>query len=142
MAPQREYVFGTLPQWYQIDGKNRKAVVEVFAEGPFRHTFAQFSVCCRNHSHIDADNIWPAKTLYLAFLKKAQELCLHAQWKLANFVKEKGSAVRGLDAPHPRLKGTGKRAARVAKQFRLRSASGIAAQLTVTKGWLWRGLKR
>ena len=77
----------------------------------------------------------PPTGIDFAFLQHAQQLDLHVEAQLADFVEEQRAAIGFLELAQMLVGGAGERALLVAEQDRFdRGSPGIAPQLTVTNG--------
>src|SRR5215813_8046028 len=75
-----------------------QAVVKVFAETSLRDHLFEIGVCRRDDSYFDLCRPLFAEWLYLALLQESQELWLHVQREIADFVEKERAA--GCGANH------------------------------------------
>ena len=114
---------------------------EVLAEFAFAHQLFQIAVRGDDHAHVHRDGLVAADALHLALFQHAQQLGLHGERHVADFVEEERAA-RCACSNLPMWRD----AAPVNEPFSWPkssdsiSSAGTAAQLRVTNGPLRRGL--
>ena len=99
----------------KFDRKHGHAVIQILPEHFLLHLIEQSHVGGANHPHIHAKNIRASQALHFSVLQKPQQLGLHRQRKIADFVQEQSSPVSVVDAPDAGLHRAGEGAARVSK---------------------------
>ncbi|MDT4845116.1 hypothetical protein FQZ97_790940 [compost metagenome] len=127
LVHQQRYIFDTLAQRRHFDGEHIQAVIQIFAEAALLDHPFQVLVGRRDDSHIGALRLVATDTLEGALLQYAQQLDLHRQWHIANFIEEQGTAVGQLEAPGAAGDGAGKRALLMAEQLAFQQLGGNRA---------------
>src|SRR5207302_11007621 len=119
MLDQRWDILAALAQRRQPQGEHVDAVEQVGAElaGPDQRF--KVAVRGRQHANIHRNAAVAAHALDLAFLEHAQELRLHRERHIADFVEEERAAVRLLELPQVPRESAGERALFVAKKLGL-----------------------
>jgi len=111
-----------------------QAEIEVLAESAVAICGFQVAVGCRDDAYVDADLIVLPTGRISFSCKTAEELGLHFEGQLADFVKEDSAAIRGLEQPGFCFSGAGKRAFLVAEELASISVGTREPQSTATKG--------
>src|SRR4029077_2569109 len=101
MAHQRIDVFGALAQRRQCDRKDVQPEEEVFAEAAAGDVGAQVAIGSGEDARVRAQRLAPADTLEFPFLDDAQQLGLHLERQLADFVEQYRAALRDLETAAP-----------------------------------------
>ena len=117
LAHQQRNVLDALAQRCHLDGEDVEAVVQVLAEAALLDHLLEVLVGGRDDAHIGALGLIAADSLEGALLQHAQQLDLHRQRHIADFIEEQRAPVGQLEAPRPAGDGTGERALLVAEQF-------------------------
>ena len=112
-----------------MDGNNAQAIEQVFAELSGGDGFVQVLVRGGDHAHINFRFLIRADRPDLALLEHAEQLHLHRQAHVSNFVQEERPAVRPSEQPLAVLVRPGEGALDVAEQLgfqkRFRKGSAI-----------------
>ncbi len=101
------------------DDVNCEAIVKVFSESSFINHFLKITVGSCYDSCIDVDGLCAADADDLTFFENTEELGLHAERQLADFIKEKSTSVYGLKEAFFPLPSSGECAFFMSEQFRL-----------------------
>ncbi len=96
-----------------------QAIEKIAAEAPSGDFGAQIAVGRRDDGDVDSLRLQGADALHFAVFERAQQLGLHRQGQLADFVEEQRAALCGLEHSRLRLDRAGERAAHVAEQLAL-----------------------
>lgn len=80
-----------IPQGGRLDGEHIEAVVEIFAKCLGADHGFQIPVGRRDHPHICLDGLAAPDPVELALLQHPQQLDLHRQRHIADFVEEEGA---------------------------------------------------
>ena len=115
VVDQRKDVARALAQCGQLHRGDIEAVVEVEPKVPGLYRLLQVDVGGGDQAHVHRNGFARAQPHHLALLQHAQQLDLHRQRQIADFVKEQRAAVGGFEPAGPSLLGTGKRASFVAE---------------------------
>ena len=124
VAHQGGDVFSALPQGWRGERQHIEPVIQVFPESAGLDLLFQVFVGGRHHTNIDLDRLATAHGLDHPFLDGPQQLDLHVQRQVADFVQEEGAAMGQLEAADPVGHRTGEGAALVAKEFALNQFPG------------------
>ena len=114
---QQRNVFDTLAQRGHLDREYIQTVIQVFTERTDLDHVLEILVRRCNDSHIDALGFVAADPLEGALLQHTQQLNLHRQRHVADFVEEQGAAIGQLKAPGTTGDRPGKRALLMTEQF-------------------------
>ena len=114
---QQRDILHALAQRGHLDWENVEAVVQVFAEAAHLDHAFEVLVGGRDDAHIDALGLVAAHAFEGTFLQHTQQLDLHRQRHIADFIKEQGAAVGQLETPGTAGDRPGKGALLVAEQF-------------------------
>src|SRR5262249_11452937 len=106
-----------LAQWRQINLHYIQAVVEVFAEFIGGDSLSQIAMRGGDQTHIDFYRFGSSDPLETPFLKDAEQLGLHRQGNLGNFVEQNRAVVGKFEAALALSNGPRIRALFVAEQF-------------------------
>src|ERR1039457_4166213 len=117
-------VRATLAQRRHDDGKHVETVIQIRAERAGADCLLQIAVGGGNHANVDLGLLGAAHALELAALQNSQELRLHFQGKISNFVQEDCRAGGKLESALLAGHRTGEGALLVAEQFGLDDAGG------------------
>ena len=120
MRHQAADVLAPLAQRGQPDGDDVEPVKQIAAKAAVGHLGFQVAVGGHHNAHVDLDFALAAQPYHGAFLQGAQELGLHGQRQVTNFVQKNGALVRLLKPAGPLGGGAGERPALVAKQLGLK----------------------
>ncbi len=101
-----------------------EAVVEVSAEIAIAYFCCQVAVGGCYQAHIHPVFAVRAQALQLAALQHAQQLGLHRQWQLTDFVEEQGAAIGQFELAAALAMGTGEGTAHMAEQFAFHQGIG------------------
>src|SRR5258707_850512 len=118
MLGQQADVLFAFTQGRQLEWKNRQAIVEVLAKLLGLHQVKQANVGCTHYADIHPVDVRTAQPLHFPVLQEAQQLRLHAQGKLADFVEKQRAPLSYMNSPQARLKCSCKRSSRMTEQFR------------------------
>ena len=119
MRCKRQDVVAPKPQRLENDGHYIEPVVEVFAEKPVRNLRNKIAMRRR-----DDPDIYPLRSTANrrdhAFLNSPQDLGLHRQVHVTDFIEKKRTAVRVAEHAAALLDGSGERSPDVTEQFALK----------------------
>ena len=76
-----------------MHGHHVQAIIEVFAKSAQAHRFFQVSVSGGHKTNVDGDGLDAAHTHEFPFLDHPQELGLHRERHVTDFIKKEGAAV-------------------------------------------------
>ena len=131
---QQRDVFDALAQRRHFNREDVEAVVQVFAEGAdFNHAFEVF-VGRGNDAHVGALGFVAAHTFKGALLQHAQQLDLHGQRHVADFIQEQRAAVGQFKTPGAAGDGAGECALLMAEQFAFEQLGGNRPAVNGHKG--------
>src|SRR5205085_8335092 len=68
-----------------------QTVIKVFTKTTLRHHVFQISIGRSDDANVDLDRSLLAEWLNLTFLQESQELRLHVEWQIADFIQEQRS---------------------------------------------------
>lgn len=112
------YVPLALPQGWDLDGHHVEPIVEILTEGLFTDHLQQVPVGGGHDTHIHRNGTDATDTLDLSLLKDPQEVDLHVQGQVTDFIQEDGALVGAFKDPHfSRFVGPGKGPALVAEEL-------------------------
>src|SRR5579872_7101992 len=86
-------IFEAFAQRWKIQREDVNAVKQVAAEGVLLDEIFEIAVRCHDDTHIDLNRLVAANPFNLAFFEHAQELRLHRDGHVADFVEEERSTV-------------------------------------------------
>jgi hypothetical protein len=112
-----------------------QAVVEVFAEAATGQEHVEVGVGGGDDADIDPDRVGLANRVNLARLQEAQQLGLHVERRLSNFVEEQRAASGRPDDAREVLEGAGEGSAPVAEQLRVEHLLGRRAAVERKEGF-------
>ena len=112
-------IFAPLTQRRDINRENIDAIVEVVAKSAVGHHRPEVAVCRRNYADVNADLVSTTDPPDLSFLQGTQELCLHGNVKLGNFVEKERAPVRDLEKALLLGVGAGELTLLMSEEFRL-----------------------
>ena len=135
-------VLAALAERRHADREDVEPVVEVLAEAALLDEVDEAPVGRRDQAEVDADRLPRADRVDLAVLQRAEQLDLRVGRQFADLVEEERALVRLAEFAGVLVGGAGEGALLVAEEDRSRrGSSGIAPQLTVTKGLALRSLE-
>ena len=91
--------------------------IQILAKLAFGDALFEVRVGGGDHPHIDALRAVFPNRHDLALLEEAQQLRLHVEWEVADFIQEQRAAGRGPDQPGLIRDRAGKRSATMAEQL-------------------------
>src|SRR5262249_37832678 len=97
MFRQCRNVFYTVPQRRHEYGEDVHTVEEVLTKLSFFDQLFQIAVCGYKHANIHRNRLVAAYALDFTFFQHAQELGLHNQRHITDFVEKDGSVIRLLE---------------------------------------------
>ena len=103
----------------QGDSELVQTVIKIRPEPARPHLFLQGNIRGGDDSDIRKHRLGAAQRLDLSFLQHAQELCLHRERQVDNFIEEHSSALGKPEVPRLSLKRPGERALFKAEELRL-----------------------
>ncbi len=80
MVDEHRNVGSSPPKRRQIDGDDRKAIVEILPELAFLHPCRKIVVSCGHDPDVDRDRAMGADPFYGTFLQHPQQLDLDFEW--------------------------------------------------------------
>src|SRR5580704_15053613 len=98
-------VGATLAQWRHMHRNDVQSKIEILAEGARAIFLFKVAVGGGDHAHVDFSALVAADGTHFFLLENAQEFGLHFQRKFANFIKEQGATVGGLEESSAGLEG-------------------------------------
>jgi len=139
MLLQERQIFLSVGQPRELDLYHGKAEVQVFPELFLGDHRFEVTVGCSHDPNVDSADFRRANPLQFMILKNTQELALHGQRHVADFIKKKRAAIRVLDQPDPILCRTSERSFDIPKEFTLKKRFGhcrtIANNQTFRRDW-------
>ncbi len=114
---QRRQVVQALAQGGHLDREHVEAVEQILAEVPFGDAVLQVAVGRGDHPHVAADGLVAAHALETALLQHAQQLDLHRQAHVADFIQQQRAALGHLEAALARAERASEGTLLVAEQF-------------------------
>ncbi len=116
---QERNIIGALAQGWHLDGKHVDAIVQILPKGAgIDHGF-QILVGGGEDSHVGMNSARATDTLITMLLQYPQQLDLHGQWHVANFIEEQRATFRQLETPDASGNGPGKSALFMTEEFAL-----------------------
>src|SRR5438874_1095787 len=115
----RNVMLLTIEQRRQCDREDIDAVEQVLAKLAFAYLLSEITMRGYNHAHVHFYHPGSANAFNFAFLKHAQELRLHREWHVANFVQKERAPIGLLEFPEMPRGGAGERSLLVAEKFAL-----------------------
>ena len=97
-----------LAQGRHMNRHDREAVIEVSAELSLTYEFFQIHIGRGQHPHIHLDAARAPHRFDFPFLKHAEEVDLHREGNIADFIQEQGAAIRRGKQPFLVLDRSGK----------------------------------
>src|SRR5205814_4876192 len=107
-ACQNHRISKPLAQRGHPHGDLIQTVIEVLAKAALGHHAIEVLVCCANDPHVDLHRLSTANALNDLVLQEPQQLYLHRQWDIADFVEKQSAAVGTFDSADVLPQGTGK----------------------------------
>ena len=126
MIDQERDVFQPLAQGGHFDRDDVEPVEEVFAEPAGGDGLGEIHVGGGDDAAVGLDRVGAADALEPAVLEHAQELGLHSQRHLADFVEEQRAPLRQLEPPFLLAVGAGERTRARDRRARSRAAARAA----------------
>src|SRR5262249_41823158 len=118
VVDQRADLFAAIAKRRHVEMNHFDPVEQILAEMAGRDALAQVPIGGRDDSHVDpALRLVAPDGLHLAGFDEPEELRLHPQAHLTNFVQEDRALVRHLQAPGPIAIGAGETTLRVAEEL-------------------------
>ena len=114
---QQRNVIHTPTQGRHFDGENIDSIIQVFAKGAALDHVFEILVRRRQNAHIGLDRAGAADFLETALFQHPQQLDLHVERHVADFVEKQGAAVGAFKAADGGRDGAGESAAFVAEQL-------------------------
>src|SRR5262249_18238135 len=124
----------TLAQRRNVDGYDVQPKVEVFAECAGTVFALEIAVGGGDHAHIDARTLVAADRADFLFLQNTQQLGLHFERELTNFVQENRSTVGRLEQAGPGFQGARESAPLVSEEFALNESGD---ERSAIDGYKW-----
>src|SRR5690606_22543415 len=124
---QQRQIAEPLAQWRHFDRKNVQAIKEVFAEITLCNRCRQVTVRGSDDANVARARLVAAHALEGAFLQYAQQLDLHRQAHVANFIQEQRAALSQFEATGSCTYRTRECALFVSEQFRFEQVRGNRA---------------
>src|SRR5581483_4111746 len=129
VAGEQGDVFFAVAQRRDFDGDDAQAIVKVFAEAAFGDELFQVFVGGGDDADVHRNFFRAADGAHGALLERAQQLDLHGDAHLADFVEEDGAAVRAFEQAARVVRGAGEGALHVSEEFafeqRLRKRAAV-----------------
>src|SRR5688572_379430 len=97
MCDERGHVFGTTPQWLEVNRIDVESIVEVLAEAPFLHLDEQVAVRRDHDASIDGLHVRRADPRELVRFEDAKELRLGRSWHFADLVEKERPLLRRFE---------------------------------------------
>src|SRR5450755_55492 len=97
MIYQQGHIFAALAKRRDRYWNYTEPVVKVFAEGAFGHLLVQVAVRGGNHAYVNRNLGSSSDRAYAALLEHAEQLDLHREAHLADFVQENSSLGRDFE---------------------------------------------
>ncbi len=128
-------IVNAVVQGGNFQGNDIEPVVEVFAEISASNCLGEIPVGGGHDSDIDLDTaLGVAHAMEFAVLQYSQKFRLKGSGDFADFVEEKGPAVRGLEEAVAITRGASERALGVSEEFALEKALGKGRTINFDKG--------
>src|SRR5579864_2447274 len=129
MICQQREVVAPLAERRNADRDDVQAIVQIFAEEIFGHSFVEIAVGGGDDAHIDGNLTSAAHRANSTLLQYAQQLDLHGQSHLADFIEEDRAAVCDFEESALVLVRSGKGAFQITEKLtfkqRLRKSSAV-----------------
>src|SRR5208337_4352915 len=116
---EKRNVFQALRERRDTNLDGTQAIEEIFAETPGENFGAEVAVGGGDEADIDLLDLGRADALNFAVLDDAQQLGLHGQGSLADFIQEHRAAIGVLEQARASIRGAGESAANMAEQLAL-----------------------
>src|SRR5689334_20228062 len=117
MLRKKGNVFLAITERRQMNGEDRQAIVEIFAQPAVLNCLSRFPVCCRDDAHVEFELLLAAKPAYFSILQNAKKLGLKLHWHFADFVKKQCAGVCQFEAAWTSRYRSRERALFVPKHF-------------------------
>ena len=124
MRDEIEKILGALAQGRQEHGENIDAVEEIAAKFAFPDEFFQIAMRGNDHADVYLDRFLAADALDFAFFEDTQELGLHRDGHVANFVEKQGAAFGLFEFADVAAGGASEGTFLVAEEFRFDQFGG------------------
>ena len=85
---QGQHVARPLAQWRNVQGGNLEAVIKIFAETSCGNGILQIHVRCSHNANVNRNRTARTEPHDLTLLQDPEQLHLHGNRKVANFVEE------------------------------------------------------
>ena len=96
-----EDILFAFPKGWRFNRYGVQAIEQIFAKMTLGDGLVNVLVRGRDNSYVDLDGLHPTQPLKFLFLKNTEDLGLGAGAHIPNFVEEKSSSARLLEAPDP-----------------------------------------
>ena len=103
--------------------KDIETIVEILAKAPVFDRRFQIAMRGRDDAHVAADRAVTANPFEAAFLQHSEQLDLHLQRHVADFVEKQGAAFGEFEAAEARRQGTREGTLLVSEEFALEQFS-------------------
>ena len=110
-------VIATIPQWRYLDGYHRQAEIKILAELAILDSLFQVPVARRQDPDINLDLRLASNSVEFPFLQGAQDLHLHVNRHIPNFIQKKSAAIGELEFTGGRAICPGEGSLLVAEEF-------------------------
>src|SRR5215469_7287244 len=127
MARELPDIFAALPQRRNVYRKHIEPVVQILPELPFARTLGKIAIGRGDDPHIDFDRAFRTDRVDIAMLQGSEQLYLHVEAQLADFVEKERAAVRLLKFSQMLFGRSGERALLMTKQDGLDQIFGDCA---------------
>ena len=126
---QHGQILEPLAQRRHLHGEHVQAIVQVFAEAARADGGLQIAMRRCDDPHVAADGPVAAHAFESALLEHAQQLHLHLQRHVADFVEEQRAPFRELESPEPGRQCARESAFFVSEQFAFQQVRGNGAAI-------------
>src|SRR5437899_554833 len=93
MRNQRRNVVSPFAQWRKREWKNEYAMEQVLTEFAFAYQCFEIAVCGHDHAHVNTYRLGRADAFDFAFFEHPQQLGLHRQRHVTDFIQKESSAL-------------------------------------------------
>ena len=122
---EQRNIFASIAQRRNVNLGAFETKVQILTKRAFRREFLEIAIRRAHQPHIDALGFIRAKTHDVARLQYAQQLRLHRQRHVADFIKEDRAAIGILKHTFTIFVGSSERAAHVAKELIFKQTLGL-----------------